>query len=126
MLLAGYAYAHLLTRWLTLRQQAMVHVVLLLFAAFTLPIAPSEYLKPVATAPPMGQILKLLLLTLGLPYLALAATGPLLQSWFSQANPGHSPYRLYALSNVGSLLALVTFPFIVEPRQEHGLPLQNI
>ena len=115
MLLAGYAYAHLLTRWLSLRQQAVVHGFVLLLALWPLPISPAESLKPVATASPVGQILKLLLLTLGLPYLALAATGPLLQAWFSKANPGRSPYRLYALSNVGSLLALITFPFVFEP-----------
>ena len=115
MLLAGYAYAHLLTRWLSLRQQAVVHGFVLFLALWTLPISPAESLKPVATVSPVGQILKLLLLTLGLPYLALAATGPLLQAWFSKANPGRSPYRLYALSNVGSLLALITFPFVFEP-----------
>src|SRR5690606_36268168 len=61
------------------------------------------------------RILLLLAVHVGLPYLAHSATGPLVQRWFSLAQPGRSPYRLYALSNAGSLLALVSFPFVFEP-----------
>src|SRR6185436_10022428 len=71
--------------------------------------------KPKAGADPTWQILALLSATIGLPYFVLSSTGPLLQQWFSRTHPGASPYRLYALSNVGSLLALVSFPFLFEP-----------
>ena len=64
----------------------------------------------------MLRILGMLSLTVGLPYLVLSATGPLIQAWFTRTNEGKSPYRLYALSNVGSLAALLTYPFLVEPR----------
>ena len=114
MLFAGYAYAH----WLSgraLAQQIKIHLVLLALALLTLPITPSDQWKPGPGEEPMGRILLLLIASVGLPYLVLASTGPLAQAWFSRANPGRSPYRLYALSNVGSLLALITFPFVVEP-----------
>ena len=84
-------------------------------AVVTLPISPSESPKPTGGESPTAQILLLLTLSIGLPYLVLSATGPLIQAWFAKAHPGRSPYRLYALSNVGSLLALLGFPFLVEP-----------
>ena len=80
---------------------------LLLLALCLLPITPAEAWKPTGEEAPTAHILGLLLRCLGLPYLMLSATGPLLQAWFSRAHPGVSPYRLYALSNVGSLLALL-------------------
>jgi spermidine synthase len=115
LLLGGYAYAHLISRWLKPRAQAMVHLVLLVAALTLLPIIPSEAWKPIGGENPVPRILALLLVTLGLPYFVLSTTGPLMQQWFSHANPGRSPYRLYALSNVGSLLALVSYPFFFEP-----------
>lgn len=114
MLFAGYAYAH----WLSgqpLSRQASVHLVLLALALVVLPITPADSWKPGPGEEPVHRILLLLIASVGLPYLVLASTGPLAQAWFSRANPGRSPYRLYALSNVGSLLALLTFPFLVEP-----------
>ncbi|MSR67098.1 MAG: hypothetical protein EXS24_06980 [Pedosphaera sp.] len=114
-LFAGYAYAHWLSGLKSLKTQTLIHAGLILLAVCTLPIRPSESLKPTPDGDPIWQILKLLLFSLGLPYLALAATGPLLQSWFSRVYPGKSPYRLYSLSNIGSLLPLITFPFLVEP-----------
>ena len=113
LLLGGYAYAHLLSR-LKPRTQALVHLVLLVAALALLPITPSSTWKPHGGENPVLRILALLTVTLGLPYFVLSSTGPLMQQWFSRANPGRSPYRLYALSNVGSLLALVTYPFLVE------------
>jgi hypothetical protein len=113
LLLGGYAYAHLLSR-LKPRTQALVHLVLLVAALALLPITPSSTWKPHGGENPVLRILALLTVTLGLPYFVLSSTGPLMQQWFSRANPGRSPYRLYALSNVGSLLALVTYPFMVE------------
>ena len=115
LLLGGYAYAHVLNHFLPLRKQVMVHGALLFLAVCTLPITPSESLKPDGTGSPTWDILVLLAFSIGLPYLVLSATGPLVQAWFAKARPGESPYRLYALSNVGSLLALVGFPFLMEP-----------
>ena len=115
LLLGGYAYAHCLNHYLSLRAQIIVHGVLLVLAVITLPITPSESLKPTGGESPTVQILLLLTLSIGLPYLVLSATGPLIQAWFAKSHPGRSPYRLYALSNVGSLLALLGFPFFVEP-----------
>jgi hypothetical protein len=115
LLLAGYAWAHVLAAALRPRRQALAHAVLLAAALATLPIAPDAAWKPGPEDAPVPRILALLAASLGLPYLALAATGPLLQAWFALAQPGRSPYRLYALSNAGSLLALLAYPFAIEP-----------
>lgn len=110
VLLGGYAYAHFSSRWLRLRGQVVLHVVLVLVALATLPITPGEGWKPSGGGDPTLRIIALLAMSLGLPYFALAATAPLLQHWFSRAHPGVSPFRLYALSNAGSLLALLSYP----------------
>jgi len=114
LLLTGYAYAHFSSRWLKPRAQALVHLVLLAAALALLPITPGDAWKPHGSGNPTWQILALLAASLGLPYFVLSSTGPLIQHWFSRANPGVSPYRLYALSNVGSLLALLSYPFFFE------------
>lgn len=114
LLLGGYAYAHWTARALKPRAQVGLHLSLLAAALALLPITPGEAWKPHGTTNPTLQILGLLLTCLGLPYLVLSATGPLLQHWFSRLHPGVSPYRLYALSNLGSLLALVSYPFYFE------------
>ncbi|WP_415908423.1 spermidine synthase [Oleiharenicola sp. Vm1] len=115
LLLAGYAYAHFTSTRLKPRTQALTHLVLLALSLAWLPIIPDTAWKPAAGDEPTRRILLLLTATLGLPYLLLSATGPLLQRWFSLRHPGQSPYRLYALSNVGSLLALLGYPFAIEP-----------
>ena len=115
LLLGGYAYAHASIRWLRPRAQVIVHGVILAGALALLPITPSERWRPEGAADPTWRILLLLVVTLGLPYFALSATAPLVQGWFARLNPGRSPYRLYALSNVASLLALLAYPFVVEP-----------
>ena len=115
-LLAGYAYAHLLCTFLSPRRQALLHGILLGVALLFLPIAPGASWRPRAGDDPVLSILLLLTATIGLPFVVLSATGPLLQRWFSLVRPGVSPYRLYALSNAGSLLALLAYPAIVEPR----------
>lgn len=115
VLLAGYAYAHVSTRFLKPRTQAIVHLALLVVALLPLPVSPDESWKPVDGDNPVWRILLLLSATLGLPYFVLSSTGPLLQRWFTLAHPHRSPYRLYALSNIGSLLALVSYPFVFEP-----------
>jgi len=114
LLLGGYAYAHAVSRYLKPRTQAILHLVLLIAALASLPITPSDAWKPAAGDDPAWRILALLTASLGLPYLVLSATGPLLQEWFRRSAPGASPYRLYALSNVGSLLALISYPFYFE------------
>jgi hypothetical protein len=111
-LLAGYWYAHLLTRrW--------VHVALLAAALLLLPVMPAERWKPTTSGDPAWQILAMLAAVLGLPYFLLSATSPLLQKWLaggvSKAS-GAQPYRLFALSNVGALLALAAYPSLIEPR----------
>jgi hypothetical protein len=122
LLLGGYAYAHWLTARLTPRQQGRVHLVLLALAvAATAPtILPGDGWKPSGDDSPLLVILGLLAVTVGLPYFTLSATGSLTQAWFSRSYPQRSPYALYALSNVGSLLGLLTFPFVVEPRLAAG------
>ncbi len=118
VLFAGYLYAHLTSTYLKARGQFVLHLTLLAFAAaLTLytQISPSESLKPTGDEKsPLLQILMLLAMTVGIPYFALSSTGPLLQKWFSDAFEGASPYRLFALSNVGSLLALLSYPFFFE------------
>jgi hypothetical protein len=115
LLLAGYAYAHFLARLSSKRAEAAIHTVLLLAAVATLPIAPSDAWKPAGTDEPVTRILLLLGASVGLPYFLLAATSPLLQAWFARARPGENPYRLFAVSNLASLIALIGYPFLVEP-----------
>ena len=124
LLLGGYGYAHLLSERFTPARQRDIHLAALGLAALLLlaraflwpsPISPSDAWKPAADASPITAILALLAFTIGPPFLVLSATGPLLQSWYARTNPGASPYRLYALSNLGSLLGLVSYPFALEP-----------
>lgn len=115
VLFGGYSYAHFLAGRKP-RTQAIVHGVALLLALFCLPIVPDAALKPDGSVEPVGRILLLLLRTVGLPYLVLSATSPLIQVWFSHRYPKSSPWRLYSLSNVGSLTALLTYPVLIETR----------
>jgi hypothetical protein len=115
ILLGGYLYAHLLSVCLKARAQVITHTVLLAASLLFLPISPSDSWKPTSDQSPLLHILLLLLATVGGPYFMLSSTGPLMQKWFSQTSPGRSPYRLYALSNTGSLLALLSYPFVFEP-----------
>jgi hypothetical protein len=114
-LLAGYAYAHLLTRKLAPRRQFQVHVALLVASLAVLPIIPNPALKPVGGHDAALAILLVLLATIGLPYFLLSSTGPLLQAWIAHRFAARTVYRMFALSNLGSLLGLVAFPFLVEP-----------
>lgn len=114
LLLAGYAYAHVLTRFASLRQQGIIHSVLLVLALCALPWLIAPELSPQGNSPLFG-ILKVLTLTIGLPYLLLSATGPLVQYWFASRFPLRSAYRLYALSNLGSFAGLLLYPFVLEP-----------
>jgi hypothetical protein len=116
ILLAGYAYAHLLIRHLKAKPQMAVHIALLAVSCALLPILPSPSWKPQQAGDPTIRILETLLFTIGLPYFLLSATSPLLQAWYVRRSGSGVPYRLFALSNFGSMLALVSFPFVVEPR----------
>src|SRR5262249_45153852 len=84
-------------------------------SCFLLPILPSPAWKPTAAGDPTGRILLLLAATIGLPYFLLASTSPLLQAWYVRRTGSSVPYRLFALSNFGSMLALISFPFVIEP-----------
>ena len=115
LLLAGYAYAHVSIRFLQPRVQMLVHVALLLGSCALLPILPNPVWRPTQASDPTARILLLLTATIGLPYFLLSSTSPLLQAWFVRRTGSGVPYRLFALSNFGSMLALVSFPFLVEP-----------
>ncbi len=123
LLVVGYLYAHLLGTRLSARSQVIVHLALVMGCAALMailatvwksPIMPGPSWKPTGADFPILRILLLLTVSVGLPYFVLSSTGPLLQAWFARTYEA-SPYRLYALSNLGSLLALLTYPFVVEP-----------
>ena len=114
-LLAGYTYSDLTTRKLSPRTQVLLHVILLAVSIAVLPIIPSASLKPAGDEDPGMRILVLLLLTIGLPYFLLSTTGPLVQAWFARVFPTGTVYRLFALSNLASMLALISYPFAFEP-----------
>jgi len=125
LLFAGYTYAHLSERWLSPRWQALLQGALLAAAAAVTLwlVPPSDAWKPEGSDSPTWRILVLLGATVGLPYFVLSTTSPLVQVWFSRSYPDRSPYRLYALSNFGSLVALLSYPFVFEPA--FGVPMQS-
>ena len=116
-LLAGYAYADWTSRRMTPRTQAHIHIALLALSLLLLPILPDVSWKPDGEAgtAPMLAILGLLGATIGLQYFLLSATSPLLQSWYWRHYQHAAPYRLFALSNFASLLALLSYPVAIEP-----------
>ena len=115
VLFAGYAYAHTSIRYLRPRGQVILHLLLLCLALLFLPIILPDAWKPTTVRKPALQVVFMLTLSVGVPYFVLASTSPLLQAWFSRLEPQTSPYRLFALSNAASLLALLTYPFLFEP-----------
>jgi SAM-dependent methyltransferase len=115
VLLLGYAYAHWLTSRVRSDRQAWIHGSLLVASLAFLPLLPDPSWKPVGGEAPVARILLLLFATVGLPYFLLSSTSPLVQGWFARAYPGSSPYRLFALSNLASMLALLGYPFLLEP-----------
>ena len=123
-LTGGYAYAYWLIGRVHARRQGGLHLLVLVGSlalvaglgfAWPSPVTPSVAWKPAGAEWPIARIVAILTLAVGLPYFALATNGPILQAWSARAFPGRSPYWLYALSNVGSLLALVTYPVLIEP-----------
>ncbi len=121
LLLAGYAYAHWTTTRLKTKFQFYLHAVLLIAAVALTPTVPPEWLKPSGSEAPILPILTVLAITIGLPYFLLASTSPLLQAWYSRVHNAAPPYRLFALSNLASLLALLAYPAVIEPY----LPVRN-
>ncbi len=114
-LLLGYLYAHWSNRYLGAGKQALVHGILLAASLLALPVIPGAAWKPTGSENPTWRIVLLLSATVGLPYFLLSTTSPLVQAWFSRTRPGAIPYRLFALSNLGSMLALLSYPPLVEP-----------
>lgn len=115
VLLTGYAYSHWITTNVASPRQNWIHVGLLLASLAFLPILPGESWAPSGDENPVVRILLLLAATIGLPYFLLSTTSPLVQAWFAREFPGSSPYRLFALSNFASMLALLGYPFLFEP-----------
>ncbi|HVN06830.1 MAG TPA: fused MFS/spermidine synthase [Bryobacteraceae bacterium] len=115
VLLLGYLYSHWLYRRLPARAQMIGHIGLLTASLALLPILPSASWKPLAAGDPTFRILLLLAVTVGVPYFLLSTTGPLLQAWYARGHQEGLPYRLYALSNAGSMFALVSYPILFEP-----------
>jgi hypothetical protein len=114
-LLAGYAYSDFIVRRLGAPTQLKLHTLLLVASVAVLPIIPDAHWKPTGMETPSWLILGLLAATIGLPYFLLSTTSPLVQVWYARSRPGASPYRLFALSNLASMLALVGYPFLFEP-----------
>lgn len=115
VLLAGYAYAHLGSTRLGRKGQFWVHLGLIALAVAALPVIPPDRLRPSPEANPIVHVLLVLSVTAGLPFLLLSATGILVQAWWVRLHPDVPPYRLYALSNTGSMAGLLAYPVIVEP-----------
>lgn len=114
-LLLGYLYVHWLHEALAPRRQALLHLALLAASLAALPVAADPSWKDSAQAQPVASVLGVLATAVGLPYLLLSTTGPLMQAWYARAFTGVLPYRLYALSNLASMLALLSYPVLVEP-----------
>ena len=123
LLLVGYVYAHIVRRVFSPRTTWIIHIALLTTAALALRIEaiPDQSISDSSNL--AWSILQVLTLTIGLPFLALSTTGPLVQAWHSTTHPNRQTYRLYALSNLGSMLALLTYPFLVE--RFFGLSVQQ-
>jgi SAM-dependent methyltransferase len=115
-LLLGYLYAHAATRLLAPRWQAILHCVLLVSSLTALPILPNPRWQPPPGSDPTWYVLLVLAASVGLPYTLLSSTSPLVQCWFARRKAGELPYRYFALSNAGSLVALLAYPVLIEPR----------
>ncbi len=126
ILFLGYLYAHYLSVGTSRRHQIIIHAGIMLLSFLVLPLALPENAAPPTTSNPTWWLLWVLLLAIGLPFFVVSTTAPLLQKWFSQVghHTSHDPYYLYTASNAGSLLALLSYPFIIEPNI--GLEQQKI
>ncbi len=115
-LLLGYYYADISSRKLRSRQQAFLHLALLVSSLLFLRIIPNNGWRPQPGENPFWRILLLLTVVVGLPYTLLSTTSPLIQSWYARVRPGTEPYYLFAISNFASFLALLSYPFLIEPQ----------
>lgn len=115
VLLLGYLYAHLLVRWLRPKAQFFFHMAALSLSLLALNVIPNPAWKPAGGEDPVLRIVLLLAACVGLPYMLLASTSPLLQAWYARTHHVAFPYRLFAVSNLGCLLALLSYPVLVEP-----------
>ncbi len=117
LLFAGYLYAHRLTSQTAGQRQIQIHTALMIFSVFALPVALPDNPNPPTDGNPAFWLIWTLFLSIGLPFFVVSTTAPLLQKWFSQLGHRSSddPYYLYAASNAGSLLALLSYPFLIEP-----------
>ncbi|HJT34465.1 MAG TPA: fused MFS/spermidine synthase [Pirellulales bacterium] len=122
-LLAGYGYAHLISRGLPRRVRVALHLLVVAAAWLALPIATSPRWLPPGGASPTPWLLAMLAASAGLPFFAVSATAPLLQTWFAGGGhrQAHDPYFLYAASNAGSMIGLLAYPTLIEP----NLPLTS-
>lgn len=114
-LLLGYLYAHYLTKLTNVNQQIVIHSLLVGASLVCLPIAPFVNDNGLGWQAPQLALINSLLISIGIPYFLLSSTAPLIQKWYNYLPKNNEPYRLYSLSNVGSLLALLSFPFLIEP-----------
>ena len=117
-LLAGYLYAHASTRWLRFHHQAMLHIALLAASFLALPIVvASQHTEPPTAGMPVAWLLRVLLLTVGIPFFLVSSSGPLLQRWFTRTDHplARDPYFLSVAGNIGSIVALLAYPALLEP-----------
>ena len=114
-LLLGYLYAYWTARLLRPRAQMALHVALIAASLAVLPIVPDASWAPPGAGDPTVRVVAVLAASVGIPYLLLSATGPLLQAWYVSATGSAAPYRLFALSNAGSMIGLLSYPILVEP-----------
>ena len=126
LLFLGYWYAHQLSTRLSSSRQIQLHTVLLMVSIIALPVALPGEIEPPTDHNPIGWIIAVLFRSIGIPFFVVSTTAPLLQKWFSRLGHQHSsdPYFLYAASNAGSLLALLSYPFLIEPHV--GLTSQRL
>lgn len=115
LLLLGYGYSHVLAGMRSAKLQSAVHAALIVASLICLPLSANPAWRPTGEENPTLRILILLVTSIGLPYLVLSTTGPLVQSWFGREKSSGLPYRLFALSNLGALIALLGYPALVEP-----------
>ena len=125
LLLAGYAYAHALAQRVNHRRQLLLHPSLAVLVILTAPVllytsSLAARMSPQGVVNPIGALLAVLGVTVGVPFFILSATAPLLQRWFAQSGhpSGRDPYHLYVASNLGSMLALLGYPFVWKPHFE--------
>lgn len=125
ILFLGYGYAHALSLRLSPHRQVLVHIAVIAVSLLALPVALPDNLAPPTESNPTFWLFWTLLVAIGLPFFVVSTTSPLIQKWFAQVghHTSHDPYYLYAASNIGSLLALLSYPFVLEPSM--GLAYQK-